>query len=335
MRSFLLVFIVSLGLLFSLGCQVEESTVIQDTTQNLTASSPLSKSIARVTQNNTSVDNSLDGTSVFVVKLPVSISLNNTNLTVSTTADYATVQALKEASNSDDDVVNYTFPIQVTLRNYQEIVVNSLNQLNSIIAANDDISEIGCLSIQYPISINEYDSSNQIANVLTFISDSQVINYLNNLQSAVFYSINYPITVLDPANQLVVVTSNSQFLDLMEYSITQCGANSGSTDTFISVITSGTWRVTYYFDDEDETADYQGYVFTFNTNNTITIVKNLQTFTGTWSFYEDDGVTVFEINFSDSELSNLADDWELLEFSNSLIELKDDDNDEYLTFTKN
>jgi hypothetical protein len=231
--------------------------------------------------------------------------------------------------------VNYTFPIQVGLRNYQEIVINSTSQLNSVISANDDISEISCLSIQYPITINEYDSSNQIANVITFISDSQVINYLINLSSSVFYSINYPISVLDPSNQIVAVTSNSQFIDLIEFSISQCGTNSGSTDTFISVITSGTWRVTYYFDDEEETADYQGYVFTFNANNTITVVKNAITYTGTWSFYEDDGVAIFEINFSDSELSELADDWELLEFSNTLVELKDDGNDEYLTFTKN
>lgn len=335
MKSVLRFFYSLFALMVLFSCQEEESIIVQDTTQNLTVNSPLSKSMARVTQNNTSVDNSLDGTSVFVVKLPVSISLNNTNLTVSTAADYATVQSLKEASNSDDDVVNYTFPIQVTLRNYQEIVVNSLNQLNSIIAANQDISEISCLSIQYPLSINEYDSSNQFANVITFISDSQVINYLNNLQSSVFYSINYPITVLDPTNQLVVVTSNSQFIDLIEYSITQCGSNSGGTDTFVTVITSGTWRVTYYFDDDDETSDYNGYVFTFNANNTITVVKNALTYTGTWSFYEDDGVAIFELNFSDSELSELGDDWELLEFSNTVVELKDDGNDEYLTFTKN
>lgn len=319
----------------TISCQQEEVTIVQDTTQNLTMSSPLSRSMARVTQNNTSVDNSLDGTSVFVVQLPVSITLNNVNLTVSTTADYATVQTLKEASTADDDVVNYTFPIQVSLRNYQDVVVNSISELNSIISSNQDISEVSCLSIQYPISINEYDSSNQIANVITFISDSQVINYLNNLSSTDFYSINYPIAVFDPNNQTVVVTSNSQFIDLIEFSISQCGTNSGSTDTFISVITSGNWRVTYYFDDGDETSDFEGYVFTFNLNNTITVVKNATTYTGTWSFYEDDGVAIFELNFSDSELSDLADDWELLEFSNTVVELKDDGNDEYLTFTKN
>lgn len=336
MKSVLQLLYVLFGLMLLISCQVEESTIVQDQAQNLSASSPLSKAMARVTQNNTSVDNILDGTSVFVVKLPVTITLNNINLTVSSASDYATVQLIKEASNSDDDVVNYTFPIQVTLRNYQVIVVNSINQLNSIISANNDISEISCSSIQFPITINEYDSSNQIANVITFISDSQVINYLLNLSSGVFYSINYPISVLDSSNQTVVLTSNSQFIDLIEFSISQCGTNSGSTDTFISVITSGTWRVSYYFDDDDdETSDYQEYVFTFNTNNTITVVKNGITYSGTWSFYEDDGVDVFEINFTDSELSELADDWELLEFSNSLIELKDDDNDEYLTFTKN
>lgn len=335
MKSVLQLLYVLFGLMLLISCQVEESTIIQDQTQNLSASSPLSKAMARVTQNNTSVDNILDGTSVFVVKLPVTITLNNVNLTVSSASDYATVQSIKEASNSDDDVVNYTFPIQVTMRNYQVIVVNSMNQLNSIISANNDISEISCLSIQYPITVNEYDSSNQIANVITFISDSQVINYLLNLSSGIFYSINYPISVLDPSNQTVVLTSNSQFIDLIEFSISQCGTSSGSTDTFVSVITSGTWRVTYYFDDDDETSDYQGYIFTFHTNNTITIVKNAITYTGTWSFYEDDGVNVFEIDFSDSELGNLADDWELLEFSNTMVQLKDDENDEYLTFTKN
>jgi hypothetical protein len=335
MKSVLQLFYVLSGLLLLISCQEEESTIVQDQTQNLSTSSPLSKAMTRVTQNNTSVDNILDETSVFVVKLPVSITLNNVNLTVSSVSDYATIQSIKEVSNSDDDIVNYTFPIQVGLRNYQEIVINSTSQLNSVISANDDISEISCLSIQYPITINEYDSSNQIANVITFISDSQVINYLINLSSSVFYSINYPISVLDPSNQIVAVTSNSQFIDLIEFSISQCGTNSGSTDTFISVITSGTWRVTYYFDDEEETADYQGYVFTFNANNTITVVKNAITYTGTWSFYEDDGVDVFEINFADSELSELADDWELLEFSNTVVELKDDGNDEYLTFTKN
>lgn len=335
MKSFVRLFFVVFSFLLTISCQEEESTIVQDQTQNLTVVSPLSKSMARVTQNNTSVDNVMDGTSVFLVKLPVMITLNNVNLTVSTAADYATVQTLKEASNSDDDLVNYAFPIQVSLRNYQDVVVNSISQLNSIISSNQDISEISCLSIQYPMTINEYDSSNQIANVITFISDSQVINYLNNLPSTVFYSINFPISVLDPSNQTVVVTSNSQFIDLIEFSISQCGTNSGTTDTFISVITSGTWSVTYYFDDEDETSDYQGYVFTFNVNNTITIVKNATTYTGTWNFYEDDGEDVFEINFTDSELSELADDWELLEFSNTVVELKDDGNDEYLTFTKN
>ena len=130
MESFLRLFFVVFSLLLTISCQQEERTIVQDTTQNLTVSSPLSRSMARVTLNNTSVDNRMDGTSVFLVKLPVSITLNIVNLTVSTTADYATVQSIKEASNSDDDVVNYNFPIQVSLRNYQEIVVNSTSQFH-------------------------------------------------------------------------------------------------------------------------------------------------------------------------------------------------------------
>ena len=335
MKRFLLYYVSVLSVLFFTSCQEEENTIVQDTTQNLNVASPTSKFLARAAQNNTSVDNVMDGTSVFRVKLPVSINLNDVDLTVATEADYTTVADLKNASNSDDDVVTYVYPITVSLRNFEEITVNNLTQLNAIITQNEDLSDISCVTIIYPIMINEYDSANQIADILTINSDSQLINYLINLNSGVFYSINYPISVINPNSQTVVINSNTELREVIESAISQCGSNSGSTDDFIDVLTSGSWRISYYHEgDDDETSVYNGFVFTFNTNNTITIIRNSSTFTGTWSFFEEDGVDILEIDFEDDPLDDLDDDWELLEFSSTLIQLKEEGDNEYLSFTK-
>ena len=335
MKTILLFSVAILSFLFLGSCQEEENTIVQDTTQNLNVASPTSKFLARAAQNNTSVDNVMDGTSVFRVKLPVSINLNDVDLTVATEADYDEVADLRNASGSDDDVVTYVYPITVSLRNFEEITVNNLTQLNTIITQNEDLSDISCVTILYPITINEYDSANQLADILTINSDSQLINYLLNLNSGVFYSINYPISVINPNNQTVVINSNIELRDVIESAIGQCGSNSGSTDDFIDVLTSGNWRISYYHEgDDDETIVYNGYVFTFNTNNTITITKNSSTFTGTWLFYEEDGVDIVEIDFEDDPLDDLDDDWELLEFSTTLIQLKEEGDNEYLSFTK-
>ncbi|WP_396152289.1 hypothetical protein [Flavobacterium sp.] len=335
MKTILLFSVAILSFLFLGSCQEEENTIVQDTTQNLNLASPVSKFLARAAQNNTSVDNVMDGTSVFRVKLPVSINLNDVDLTVATEADYDEVADLRNASGSDDDVVTYVYPITVSLRNFEEITVNNLTQLNTIITQNEDLSDISCVTILYPITINEYDSANQLADILTINSDSQLINYLLNLNSGVFYSINYPISVINPNNQTVVINSNVELRDVIESAIGQCGSNSGSTDDFIDVLTTGNWRISYYHEgDDDETIVYNGYVFTFNTNNTITITKNSSTFTGTWLFYEEDGVDIVEIDFEDDPLDDLDDDWELLEFSTTLIQLKEEGDNEYLSFTK-
>lgn len=323
-----------LGFFLLASCQEEENTIVQDNTQNLNKTSPTTKFLSRVAQNNTSVDNVVDGTSVFRVKLPVQITLNSVNLTLNTVNDYELVSDLKAASNADDDLVNYTFPITVSLRNYQEIVVNNLTQLITVISQNDDFSDISCVSIVYPVTINVYDSNNQVADILTFNSNSQLIGFLFSLQPNVFYSVNYPISIVNPNNQTVVINTNTELVSAIESAISQCGSNTGSDDEFLEVLTSGSWRVSYYFDDEEETDDFTGYVFAFSSNNTIQVVKNSTSYTGTWSFYEDDGVDVFDIQFDDPILNELSEDWELLEFSTTLIQLKDDGNDEYLSFSK-
>lgn len=101
----------------------------------------------------------------------------------------------------------------------------------------------------------------------------------------------------------------------------------------INTAQSGTWKVTYFFDsDQDETDHFTGYAFTFNENGSLAAIKGSTTITGTWSVTDsnssdDDGGSSgadFNIFFaSPPDFEDLSDDWDIISVSNSKIELTD------------
>lgn len=127
--------------------------------------------------------------------------------------------------------------------------------------------------------------------------------------------------------------------------------NSSSADAtpVINTVTSGTWRVTYYFDtDTDETNHFTGYNFTFGGSNVLTVTNGTNTYTGSWSVINDDssdddnpsGDLDFNILFSSpANFADLSDDWDILSRTATKIELIDvsggNGGTDYLTFEKN
>lgn len=120
------------------------------------------------------------------------------------------------------------------------------------------------------------------------------------------------------------------------------------------VAQEGKWRVTYFFDtDQDETNNFTGWEFQFNTNGTLVATNGSQTKNGTWSVVDDssnsssddDGNSTddddFNIFFSvsqDDDFEDLNDDWDIISVSSSKIELIDisggNGGTDYLTFEK-
>lgn len=319
--------------IFIFSCQTEENILVEDNSQNIKPSLPLHLFLERVNQNNTSVDNILDGTSAIKVKLPVQITLNNTVLIVNDSNDYILVENLKNQSASDDDIVNYQFPITIELRNYQNITVSNQSQLNNIINNNQNISEISCINIQFPISINLYNSNSQIANTIDFSNKIQLMNFLSNASNDLIYQLKYPLVFIDPNTVPQTVNSNLQTLSLIENAINICGNNAGNFDDFVTIITSGNWKIDYLFEDnENQTNDFIGYAFSFLSNGSILVQKNGVSYNGTWQYYEDSGSYKFDIEFDEDDFDDIEEDWNIIEFSNNIVYLKDGDN--FLTFSK-
>ena len=327
-----------------ISCQDEEKLVIQDIKQNLSAKSPLASLISRVSQNATSKDNILDKSSCFNVQLPVSVIVNKKQITVSSQNDYKVVQNALDAFSNDDDVVNFVYPITIQFQNYKTELIANPDQLEDIIDKCDDddgFDEIDCLQINYPIKINIYNADNQIANSITIQNDKDLYNFLKDLVSNVFISINYPISIINSKGQNVVISNNSNFENSIEEGIKDCNTNSGSVgnQNFVLIVTNGTWHVSYYFDDSDETLDFKGYNFTFNSNGTIMVVKEKNTIAGNWSTFVNSGQNIFLLKFDDSKLDDLEDDWKITEFTSTNVRLKNKDASDgatdYLYFTKN
>jgi hypothetical protein len=331
-------FILSLICITIFGCQKEESETIGTRDTSLNKNSALTNRLGKASQATTSNDNVLDGTSAYSVKLPVTITLNGQVIVVTSESQFTAIQANKDASASDDDIVKFTFPITIILRNYQEVVINNQDDLDDIEEDEDDISEVDCVTIIYPITINLYNTNNQIASSLTIQNDSQLINFIKNITSTTIYELKYPVQVKDANNVTLNITSNEQFIDVIDDSILDCGLNAGNVTGFEDILKSGQWKITFFNDDDDdETAQYVGYVFTFNADKTISIINGAQNSSGTWNFFLDSGVYKLDLTFADSNLGELIEDWMLLEFNNSKIDLKvsdDDDDVNYLEFSK-
>lgn len=331
------------GLLL-MSCQSEENEVIQDANQNLTNTSPLTTLLTRVTQNPTSGDNVLDNSSCFSVVLPATVIVNGQNIVVSTQADYQTVQDAIDAFSNDDDIVNFVYPITIEYQNFSTQVLQDTDDLDDAIDAcgeDDGFDEIDCISFNFPIVINLYDANNQLADTVTLNNNTDLYNFLENLEDNEYVAIQYPISLLDSNGQTITVTNNNQLEDVIEDSIDDCDDSpSGGGNTNLSaILSSGTWYVSYFFDDTDETSDYAGYNFTFNVNGTSLAVKNAISLNGTWSNYMDSGDEKVAFSFDGITLDELEDDWEVIEFTSTQIRLKDvsggDGTTDYLYLTKN
>ncbi|WP_245946160.1 hypothetical protein [Marinirhabdus gelatinilytica] len=130
--------------------------------------------------------------------------------------------------------------------------------------------------------------------------------------------------------------------------------NQNSADQIRQIATDGTWRISYFFDtDEDETSNFNGYTFTFGENGIVTATNGSTTVTGDWSILDDnsnsssddDGNSSDDDDFNiffpvpeDNDFEDLNDDWDVISVTANKIELTDvsggNGGTDFLTFEK-
>ncbi|MFP4846261.1 hypothetical protein [Winogradskyella sp. PE311] len=119
-----------------------------------------------------------------------------------------------------------------------------------------------------------------------------------------------------------------------------------------NTVESGTWRITNFNDSgQNETSDFNGYDFSFNSDGSLVATNGSNTMTGTWSVTDDsnssdDSSSDDDIDFNiffpvpdSNDFEDLNDDWDVVMTSSTRIELIDisggNGGTDMLTFEKN
>lgn len=113
-------------------------------------------------------------------------------------------------------------------------------------------------------------------------------------------------------------------------------SNDSFTNKDDTLTNAGIWRVTYYWDkDKDETSDFAGYTFVFESGGIFKATKTGTTTTGNWQINSSGNRLIINTGVTTKPLDDLNDDWIITEKANKRIKLKDDrdgnDGDELLT----
>ncbi|WP_136152991.1 hypothetical protein [Flavobacterium sangjuense] len=325
------------------SCQDESETITLNTQNSFAKSSPISSLISRVSQYETTADNVLDGTSNCSIKLPAHVTVNSQYVYVVSESDFQAVQDIKNQSATDDDIVHFGFPITMVYPNYYEHDVATEAEFESIIAGYGDDSpyrDIFCINFNYPISINIYNSNDQVASSVTLQNDNQLYTFVNNLTDGEIVGFVFPITLTNSSGDNIAITTNSQLESAIENVINDCDTTSSGTLVLSDVLTTGSWYVSYYYGDgHDQTNYYNGYNFNFNPNGTCTAIKNSITINGDWDINDENGYQRLDLHYDGSALEEMEEGWKVLEFTATSMRLREESgggsDNHYLNFTKN
>jgi len=234
------VFLLASFSLFFVSCQDEENRTTTESTETLTKASPLTDLLKRVVTNDTSVDNIIDSTSCFKVKLPIALKVNNQGIDINSEEDYQRITDIFNASSTDHDHAEFVFPITVVYPDYSEMVLINHYQYADLKREcqqpNPNEGAIPCISINYPVTIYGYDSNFQLANTYTITNDASLFLLLLNLNASEYYAINYPITVTLSNQQVLTIRNNIELMGAIQTAIQTCNPN-GCTNPHI--ITNG------------------------------------------------------------------------------------------------
>ena len=312
-------------LLFFFSCQSDSEE--QDyNTQTVTNASPLTSYLQRVAMVKTVQDNIIDKSSYCTIKLPYTVTVNGASIAVNTTADYQQVLDNINANTTDDDIVTINFPVTMVYYNYIEKLIPDQADFNSLIdywnLYPDLLSKINGLNINYPITINIYNSYNQEASSVTIANDQAFFNFIKNLNASQYIALSYPISITDYNNQTKLITNNLEFENAIKYVIDNCSENNITTLDFVGTITNNSWKVSCLYDNYEKSSLYSGYVFVFKSDNSVVATKDGVSVTGQWETNIVNNVRELKVNFSTELLNKLNNDWKLFEFNNSQIRLR-------------
>ena len=284
------------------SCRKEESEFI-DTPDDKTliSNSNIALLMQRTALNDGSKDNIVDKANCFDITFPYTVNANGMQLILNSEDDFTLVECIFDQSDSDTDQLNITYPITVVLADYSEVTIANATELNALAntcnGENVTDDDIECIDFEYPIPTSIFNPNTETLDVISLQSDSQLYDFIENIDPSDIITIDFPIMV-DISDNSEVSINNLNELEISitnainfcneddDYDFNDDDCNNCTPNTIETILTScNDWTVNRLKrGDTDYDNIYDGYEFNFFTDGTVTVrLSIVTTYQGTWT----------------------------------------------------
>ncbi|MEP3837909.1 MAG: hypothetical protein ABJM36_09685 [Algibacter sp.] len=336
MKNIKLLTLILLTSIFSFtSCQDEIDIENGDRTNTNNASSPTASNLERTSMYDGSFDDFLDGISCSSILLPVTATINNTEITILNESQYNLVLDILGSIINDEDSIEFQFPISVMLSNYTEVQIANQTEYDALIdactlAEQNNEDPISCLDINFPITILTYSLNLEQTGRVIIDNEQQLYTYINNLSNDDLFSINYPITATLNNDTNVEITNDTDLsTQINECLGVEANINDAKEDakTLEGILVEGLFKIESFTTSGTDTANlYANYTIDFANDLTCTAENSVNPLSedvqGTYTIASELDVFL-SLTFSENAMFQLLNHkWEVTSYSDSSIALQ-------------
>ncbi|MEM9141854.1 MAG: hypothetical protein AAGA86_02630 [Bacteroidota bacterium] len=316
------------------SCQDEfEDIVVEpDEQETLNMESATVQLVSNTVSNDGSFDNIVDGSSCFNLRFPYTVEANGLELIIDGLEDLEVIEEVFDALEDDEDILEIIFPVTITLGDYSELTINSVEALRQIAetcvegGADDDIE---CIDFVYPITLFTFDINRQQTGNVTVESDRELRRFFAGLDEGDLVSIQYPVTLKKYDGSEIQVSNNAELAAALEAAREACDEdddNDHNDDDFseerlANLLTECPWLVKeVQRNSTDQTEQYFEYVMNFKEEGAVTVRDRMgNVLQGTWNIRTAQNVVMLKLEFE--TLVDFSLEWFVYEIGNSRIKL--------------
>ncbi len=323
--NFLLI-IMAISLLSS--CREESIEVIDESIEpGLKAETTVANLMIQTSLKDGSIDNIIDNASCFSIKLPVTVIVNSTTITLTTESDYEIIESVFDENNTDTDILTINYPIIIIFSDYTEMIINSKSELESYIdddCNNGTDDDIECVDFEYPIVISVYNTSTEELDNVNISNDKEMHDFMGKLDDSLVVNIKFPVQLLLSDGTELTINTLKELENAIDNAKDDCDEDDDNDfddddntniaeQEFRDLISSCSWKIDELEIDDDELENYKNAIITFNVDNTVTVEFNGNSFSGSWSVTTNSGL---RLNITIESLSELNKNWRFHKFEN-------------------
>lgn len=301
------------ALLMFMSCQQEVVDVTEPAeSETLVASSELTSLIKSTSTKDGSSDNIIDKASCLSVDLPVTVIVNDVEITVNSEEDFQVIETIFDEFEDDIDDLEIVYPIVIILSDYTEVTINNYEELQVLVqeckGENELDDDIECVDFQYPISFSVYNSEFQVIDVVTIESDKELYHFIEQVkEGGVFASINFSVTMVLSDGSTVTVNNNQELQTVIEEAKDNCdedddydyGDDDFTKDHLDELLKTCPWVVHEMERNDDDLTDfYKEYTIAFYEDNIAKVrTRNGDVLTGIWSTRVTESGALIKLEF--------------------------------------